>query len=241
VASFVLVHGAFHDGSAWDAVVERLTACGHTAYAPTVAGHGKGVRKDVSHKQCVQSIVDYVVDRDLFDLILVGHSFGATVTCKVAEAVPERIRRLVFYAGILLQDGESVYEASAPGQRPILDQLVAESPDGSFMPPFEIFRDAFIGDADLDTARRAYEQLAPQPAKTFFDHIDLKRFYSLSTPRSYLLGTEDCAMLHADWPIHPRMTSRLGVFRFLQMPGGHELMFSNPVGLADKIVEAARD
>lgn len=39
---FVLVHGGCHDGSAWRPVIEHLEHLGHTAYGPTVAGHGKG-------------------------------------------------------------------------------------------------------------------------------------------------------------------------------------------------------
>jgi hypothetical protein len=37
------------------------------------------------------------------------------------------------------------------------------------------------------------------------------------------------------------MTSRTGLHRFVQMPGGRELLFWNPNGLADKIIEAGRD
>jgi len=37
------------------------------------------------------------------------------------------------------------------------------------------------------------------------------------------------------------MTSRLGLYRLVQMPGGHELLSTNPHGLADKIIEAGRD
>ncbi len=40
---FVLVHGSWHDGSAWNAVIQHLEARGHQAFAPTIAGHGKGV------------------------------------------------------------------------------------------------------------------------------------------------------------------------------------------------------
>jgi hypothetical protein len=36
------------------------------------------------------------------------------------------------------------------------------------------------------------------------------------------------------------MSSRLGLYRFVQMPGSHEVMLSNPVLLAEKIVEAGR-
>jgi hypothetical protein len=38
-----------------------------------------------------------------------------------------------------------------------------------------------------------------------------------------------------------RMSKRLGLFRFVQMPGSHELMFCNPVGLVEKIIVAGRD
>jgi len=37
------------------------------------------------------------------------------------------------------------------------------------------------------------------------------------------------------------MSHRLGLFRFVQMPGSHEVMFSNPVGLVEKIIVAGRD
>jgi hypothetical protein len=36
------------------------------------------------------------------------------------------------------------------------------------------------------------------------------------------------------------MAERLGIFRFLQTHGGHELMYTNPGRLAEKILEAAR-
>ena len=241
LAEFVLVHGAFHDGSAWDRVVERLTERGRVAYAPTVLGHGKGVDKGVTHDQCVRSVVDFILDRDLTDVILVGHSFGGTIICKVVEALPDRIRRLVFYAGLVLEDGESVYDASPPAFRALVDQQIADAPDHALMVPFPVWRESYVGDADLSVARWAYEKLSPQPSQPFLDRLDLKKFYTLQTPRSYVLGTEDCAIPHGEWHFHPHMTSRLGVFRFLQMPGGHELMYSNPSALADKLIEAARD
>jgi alpha-beta hydrolase superfamily lysophospholipase len=43
MATYVLIHGARHDGSAFDRVVERLQRQGHTAFAPTVPGNGKEV------------------------------------------------------------------------------------------------------------------------------------------------------------------------------------------------------
>jgi hypothetical protein len=109
------------------------------------------------------------------------------------------------------------------------------------MLPVPIWREAFLNDADLDLARSRYGQLSPEPYRQIVEPLHLNKFYTLDTPRSYLLGTEDIALPPGEWGWHPRMPSRLGLHRLVQMPGGHELLFSNPNGLADKIIEAGRD
>lgn len=48
-------------------------------------------------------------------------------------------------------------------------------------------------------------------------------------------------MPHGDFAWHPRFSARLGLARIVQMPGGHEALFSNPTLLAAKIIEAGRD
>lgn len=40
---------------------------------------------------------------------------------------------------------------------------------------------------------------------------------------------------------HPRFSSRLGLHRLAQMPGGHEALFTNPRLSAEKLQEAGRD
>jgi pimeloyl-ACP methyl ester carboxylesterase len=241
MSTFVLVHGAWHDGSAWKAVIQHLEAKGHQAFAPTIAGHGKGANKNVNHAQCTRSIVDYIIDKDLTDIILLGHSFGGTIIAKVAEAIGDRIKRLIFFDAFVLNDGESLTDNIPPDTQALLDQLVRESDDRTIMLPFEIWREAFINDADLELAKSSYGQLSPEPYQPFIDKLDLKQFYSLSIPKSYLYCTEDTALPQGEWGWHPRMSSRLGQFRFVQMPGSHEVIFSNPSGLAEKILEAGRD
>jgi hypothetical protein len=41
--------------------------------------------------------------------------------------------------------------------------------------------------------------------------------------------------------VDPRFTGRLGLCRLVQMPGSHEVLFTNPGLLAEKLVEAGRD
>jgi pimeloyl-ACP methyl ester carboxylesterase len=242
MSTFVLVHGSWHDGSAWEPIIKHLEAKGHQAFAPTIAGHGKGVNKNVNHAQCTQSIVDYIVDKDLTDIILLGHSFGGTIIAKVAEAISDRIRRLIFFNAFVLNDGESLRNSIPHDSQALFDNIARESDDRSIMMPFEVWREAFLNDADLELAKSSYAQLSSEPYQPLIDKLDLKQFYSLPIPKSYLYCTEDNVLPQGEqWGWHPRMSSRLGLFRLVQMPGSHEVMFSNPVGLAEKIVVAGRD
>lgn len=241
MAVFVLMHGSWHDGAAWEGVIRHLEAKGHTAFAPTAAGYGKGAKKSVGHSQCVQSLVDFIVKNSLSDFILVGHSFGGTFISKIAEAVPERIRRLVFQNAFVVRDGHSVMDESPPATAALFERMALESIDRAFLLPFPVWREAFINDGGLETARRTYALLSPEPLQPSKDKLDLKKFYSLDIPRSYINCTEDIALPPGEWGWHPRMSNRLGLYRLVQMPGSHEVMFTNPSGLAEKIWEAGRD
>src|SRR5262249_53867828 len=180
MSTFVLVHGHWHDGSSWAQVVEHLERLGHKAFAPTVAGHGRSaVSRDVSLADGIQSLLDYITDRKLADLVLVGHSSGGLIISKAVEAIPDRVRRLVYVGGLVANDGEAAVDISPPQHRPILDALVADSTDGSVMLPFDIWRDRYINDGDLDIARFTYEQLSPAPYRQLTERLDLKKFYSL--------------------------------------------------------------
>ena len=242
MSTFVLVHGSWQDGSAWKAVIEQLEAKGHRAFAPTIAGHGKGVDKNVNHAQCTQSIVDYIVDKDLTDIVLLGHSFGGTIIAKVAEAISNRIRRLIFFAAPVLNDGERLIDIFPPHYQTSFQMLANESDDNTVMIPFEIWREAFLNDADLELAKFSYAQLSSEPYQPWIDKLDMKQFYSLPIPKSYLYCTEDISLPQDEqWGWHPKMSSRLGLFRLVQKPGSHEVIFSNPIGLAEKIIVAGRD
>jgi len=237
----VLVHGSWHTGELWDAVAEPLREAGHEVHTPTVAGHGKGVDKRVNHAQCTQSITDYIVQRNLHDVVLLGHSYGGTIISKVVEAVPERTARLIYWNAFVLQDGESLNDNVPPHYRGLFEQISSASPDASVMMPFPIWREAFINDGDLATAQRTYGLLSSEPYQPFIDKLDLKKFYSLQTPRSFINCTEDTALPPGEWGWHPRMSSRLGLYRLVQIAGSHEVMFTAPKRLAQAIVDAGRE
>lgn len=237
----VLVHGSWHTGEHWQPVAEHLRKAGYEVHTPTVAGHGKHVDKNVNHADCTRSIVDYIVSHALSDFVLLGHSYGGTIISKVAEAVPERIRRLVYWNAFVLNDGESLNDATPPHYQALFQQIAGASGDNTVMLPFQIWREAFINDADLALAQQTYDTLSSEPFQPFVDKLDMKKFYTLTMPRSYINCTEDTALPPGEYGWHPRMSSRLGLHRLVQLPGSHEVMFTAPQRLAQAIIAAARD
>jgi len=90
--------------------------------------------------------------KDLTDIVLLGHSFAGTIIAKVAEAIPDCIRRLIFFDAFVLNDGESLL----PHLQTLLDELARESDDHTMVMPFELWREVLLNDADLELARSSY-------------------------------------------------------------------------------------
>ena len=246
--TFVLCHGTWHAGWAWGEVVRCISMHGHRPYAPTLAGHGPGAeRLGITHQDCVDSVTTCIREHDLRDVVLVGHSFGGTVVQRVASVLRDRIARMVFLDALVLKDGERVFDILP---EVFLDSLAPRngsdpaagldmSPGVLAPPPWKTWRDNFIQDGPESLARSTWERLSPEPNQVNLDRLDLKRFDSLAIPKSYIHCRHDKAMPAGYF--HPQMSSRLGALRLLEMDGGHEVMFTRPSELTEKIIAATAD
>ncbi|GAA4891198.1 alpha/beta fold hydrolase [Actinomycetospora straminea] len=87
MATFVLVHGGFTDGSFWGDTAAGLTAAGHRALVAELPSTGRtpeelgGLRDDVAE---VRRLVDAADGAD-GPVILVGHSYGGAVLTELAD------------------------------------------------------------------------------------------------------------------------------------------------------------
>ena len=238
--AFVLIHGTWHGGWAWQEVVRHLSKAGHRAEAPTLPGHGPGaMRVGITHQDCVRAVVDFIHQHNLENVVLVGHSFGGSVAQKVAEEIPMRIERTVFLDALIVEDGHCVFDELPADYVAMFSQLAGASSDNTMLIPWEIWRENFIQDAIEPLARSLWEQLSPEPNQVNLDKLCLKGFYSLAIPKSFIHCRHDKSLPSGYF--HPRMSSRLGAFKLLEMDGSHEVMFTRPEELADKIVEASFD
>ena len=185
--NFVLIHGGWHEGACWGQVIAELDRLGHRACVPTLTGHGNSANKrGITQAISTRSAVDYVIERDLQDIILVGHSYGGSIIQKMAEQLDRRIRRLVFLNAFVLDDGQCLLDENPPHYRKLAEELAGKTDDDTFLLPFEICREAFFNSVNLATAKTLWQTLfSPQPLQAFRDSLGLKKFYSLNIPKSY--------------------------------------------------------
>lgn len=238
MSTYIIVHGAWHDGSLFEATAAPLREMGHEVHLPTIAGNGDGDSKETGLDQAIDSIAEFIETNDLNDFVLVGHSYGGMIITGIADRMPDRIQRLVYWNAFVPNNGESLNDMVPPHYVELFDTLAGA--DGGAMLPFPIWRDAFINDATLEVATAAFEQLNPHPLNTFRDPIRLTRPpAAFETPKSFINCTEDTALPQSlGW--HPRLSEKLGLFRLVQIPGSHELCFSDPASLAAAIEVAGR-
>lgn len=96
--SIVLVHGAFADGSSWDAVVSRLQSEGYTVYVPP--DPLQGLSYDSAYlADFLHSIAG--------PIILVGHSYGGAVITNAATG-ERQVKALVYVDGFAPAEGQTI-------------------------------------------------------------------------------------------------------------------------------------
>ena len=239
MATYVLVHDAWHTGEALEPAASLIREAGHRVDTPTVAGNRPGDSKTVGLEAAIQSIADYLCENNLKDIVLLGHGYGGMIITGVADRVPERVRRLVYWNAFVPNNGQSLNDMAAYVR--LFGSALGDCGDGSIMLPFQTWRETFINDVDLETARKTYGALNPHPEKTLVDPISIMTNpVDMQLGKSFINCTDD-AGLPDRHPWHPRISQKLGMFRLVQTPGSHELCFSNPKRLAQAIIDAGRD
>ena len=239
--TYVLVHGAWHTGELLEPVAQHIRAMGHTVHCPTLAGNRPGDdRSRTGLSEAARSLVEYVEQEKLNDVRLVGHSYGGMVISQAASALLPRLKRLVYWNAFVPLNGQCLNDLVPPHYVALFEGMAAAN-GNAVMLPYPIWRDAFINDADAALAERSYALLNPHPYRTFTEPASLPaELAALEVGKSYINCRQDTALPHS-LPWHPRLSERLGLFRYVECDGSHELCFTDPQLLARKIVEAGRD
>lgn len=86
-----------------EAPAQYIRDAGHQAFCPTLAGNRSGdVRRTTTLEEAIQSLFNFIEDKDLTNIRLAGHSYGAWVTA------------FIFYKAFVPEHGESLLDLVSP-------------------------------------------------------------------------------------------------------------------------------
>ena len=242
MATFVLIHGAWHGGWCWWKTAPLLRRAGHSVLTPSLTGLGDrehlarlippaALNLDLH----IRDIAQLLEAHDINDAILVGHAYAGMVITGVAELAPERVGALVYVNGVAPADGEAMVDQLEAVRGPeFVARIRGFIADGTPLMPApttadEIARRWAIDDPD-DQAF-VLPRLSAQPTLTFSQPVRTGRAEAAGLRREFVLcsesGFEPVAERAAanGWGVH-------------HIDTGHDPMITAPEELARILVNA---
>jgi pimeloyl-ACP methyl ester carboxylesterase len=244
MATFVLVHGAWHGGWCWRRVVDALQAQGHRVFAPTLTGVGERVHlmsSLITLETHIADVANLIEAEELQDVVLGVHSYAGMIGTAIADRMPHRLKHLVYVDAVVPRPGESWSSTHASAVREQRVAAAERSPDYSFPPPDP----SVFGLAAEDHAWVRRRQ-TPHPGHTYQAPLQFDAARVAGVPRTFLdcvkpkLGTIDS--------IRPRVRDANfwdgawvggGGMRIVEMQTGHDPMVSAPEELSRLLVQCA--
>jgi pimeloyl-ACP methyl ester carboxylesterase len=239
MSTYLLVHGAWHDGRAWERVVPLLESAGHRVFAPSLTGYGDRAHllsREVGLDTHVDDVVGLITEEDLTDVVLVGHSYAGLVISAAADRVPDRIAHLVYLDAMVPEDGESAVDIMPVTQVLIdaaanseVDWLVPPLPE--MPPPHGLF--GVTDPADVAWLRT---MLSDHPVRCLQQPVKLADPAADTIPRTYVHCVGDEPEGFERRPVPATRPDRTPS-RVRELTTGHDAMITVPGDLAALLLE----
>jgi pimeloyl-ACP methyl ester carboxylesterase len=236
--TFVLVHGGWHGGWAWERLVPYLVRGGCKVFTPDLTGLGEKVKlanPDIGLSTHIRDILTLLDDENLHNVTLVGHSYGGMVITGVADKAAERIAQLVYLDAHVPKDGQSFGDIVGPQVMNMIRQTAKAAGQGWLIPipPPEHF--GIASEADIAFVK---PKLMPQPIKTLEEPIHLSNPAALALPRTYIYLNQPAL---GSFDGFARMARSSKDWRYYEMATGHDAMILEPQKLAELFIKIAND
>lgn len=238
-ATIVLVHGAWSDATAWQAVVPLLKAQGHEVIAVNLPGHGSDTTPfaGISLQTYVDVVKNAIGDRK--NVILVGHSMAGIVISQVAEEIPGQIKELVYLAAYLPQNGESLLSlAKQDADSHVGKYLQIDQATGSANIAKDGVIDVFAADASAQIGEYIANNIKPEPLAPLATPVTLTDANFGSVKKVYIHTINDHAV---SFTLQKTMVKTNGhISKEYSLPSSHTPFISMPDKLAAIILEVSK-
>jgi pimeloyl-ACP methyl ester carboxylesterase len=221
MATFVLVHGAWHGGWCWRFLRPFLK--GHEVFAPSLTGLGERkhlARYDIDLDTHIEDVVSILEMEDLRDVVLVGHSYGGMVITGAADRAHARIRRLVYLDAFVPENGKCTLDYVVP-ERAARMREEGERTGTVTPPPLSLWGLTRPEHIDFVKPREA-----PHPYRTMAQPIRLAGF---KLPRTFVYCSAPATGSFDQFAAKYRNDP---AWQFFQLETGHDAMILMPERVA---------
>ncbi|QMW01582.1 alpha/beta fold hydrolase [Spirosoma foliorum] len=234
----VLVHGAWSDASAWDAVAPLLKAQGDEVITVNLAGHGKDTTSfaGITLQTYVDQVKAAIGTRT--NVVLVGHSFAGLVISQVAEEIPSQIKKLIYLAAALPHDGDSLLGlAKGDPASHIGKFLTVDKEHGAAIIAKEGVADIFAADAPQQVQEYIAATIKAEPLVPLATPVQLtdKNFGSI---RKVYIHTENDHAI--SYPAQQYMVKNSKVDNVYTLQSSHTPFISMPDKLAAILIAESK-
>ena len=223
LASVVLVHGGFVDGSGWEGVYRTLKQNGYSA--TIVQNPTTSLEADVAATR-------QIIAQQSRPVVLVGHSYGGVVITEAGN--DPKVVALVYIAAFAPDQGESV------------SSLIKDPPPGAPVPPIlppqdgflfldkGKFAESFAADVGRDKADFMANSQVPWGVNALNGAVTAPAWKT--KPSWYLVATDDRMIP----PAAQRSMAKRAGSQPSEVPGSHAVYVSQPQVVAALIEKAAQ-
>lgn len=234
VRSFVLVHGSWMGAWSWERVVPELEGLGHEVRVVELPAHGDD-RGDPARASLdgYRDVVLAAMDDAGEPVVLVGHSMGGMVISAAAQARPQDVEALVYVAGYLPADGQSLLDLAFMDPGSIVGEHLIDNGDGTTSLELDAIGEVFCGDCSAADVALLQDRHRPEPGAPLATPITLTEAAYGTVPRVYVRTAQDQAVSPT---LQDQMLAATPVDAEATVETAHAPMLTDPAGLGQAIV-----
>ncbi len=177
--TYVFIPGGWHGGWVYDPITKNLERLGKKCISLTLPGleiqSAAIPNRIINLDTHIQYVINCILEENLTEVILCGHSYAGLVITGVADKIPERLHALVYIDAYIPKDGDSCWSLTSNVYR---ERFVTGARNNGFT----------VADrTGVDDRRR------PHPLAAFMQSLKLTGNYKRILNRTfiYLSGWED--------------------------------------------------
>jgi esterase/lipase len=235
MATFILIHGAWHGSWCWNKITANLVKNNHKVLTPDLPSYEDSLSVTVISFDDYISHIIPIINSSKEKVILVGHSMAGLIISSLAEKMPNNIQALVYLCAFMPNNGQSLMD--------IIDNRPNQHIELEFTENFEACKvkeeyiiNAFYNNCSKKDINFAMSKLQLQPYNIFNTKIYLSKARYGKISKTYIECIKDNAI---PLTIQREMIKKQSVDKVYCLNTDHSPFFSQPKELSKMLDEIA--